>query len=1031
MSLENLAQVLNTLSKEPDALDHKLADYVFFPISQVLKASRELPVRAMELCLQCLAVLISRGWRENITTSLSSQLLIFLSLMCDTSGKTVAVQQVTDELRHSAFLCMSKLFDSLSLSDQGKASLMEAANVPSLGHAVSVLLDGVSAGESFEVQKAAADAILSLLLCTADVEVLSSFFPGVVSTLTKVLTPNTQSRRHWKILVQCISILDSFVLALLSNSVMDEILKPDIQEPRSEQQKNALDESWAKATASQFKVALANIERLRTHSREEVREALTTFNMTLLADCNIALGNCCRLALETVLVLLQQESVFTITERARLEVLVRSRPAIAELLASVYHDELLSLTRILQSNDDNAKGRCVKQVFSAYSMLAGTDSDMHLLSRLLGIGLRDSVTAMLQSSNDTSNKSLQENTLVLSEMPVLNISKDPVSFSMPLSEYRNQQTLLKDIEVQLQTIKQTIPAASIAAHLVPALKACQGEMQIATFWLVLCDIQASALTEDMLNDFLILEDSSDSPNSRAREELYSFSLDIMDDNEADWRLKALALETVAMQAKQQGESFRGELIDALYPILHHLGSESPQVRNHAITCLNLVSDACNYSDVKELIVSNVDYLVNAVALKLNAFDVSPQGPQVLLMMVRLAGPSLLPYLEDTLESIFAALEDYHGYPTLVELLFAVLKTMAEEGVKSPQLAILPGENDTSFEVTVNGWSPASIQDLSTDLRKLAVKAAETSDVSLPESTPQIPWKELRPEGTTTGQQDTQKAEDETEEEDTSNDSQPPPEPPAPRTYALLLKITTLTQHYLTSTSPSLRTSLLSLIRTTMPALARHQNSFLPLINTLWPEVTSRLFDSEPHVVAGALGIIAAMCEFGGEFMRSRIHDLWPEVMNLHRRIGRGTGSDASSERGRGLKYGQQSIGKGKEIATGVSGTGTPPPSSLALGHATVGRGGGGYVDVSDRAVNQALHHLIKAIVKHVGIDAESFDQVLEILRPLNKLDEDIRSVLEGYNADAVWLAGYREGSCRVERMEVAGSGAWRFVSLGC
>ncbi|KAG9542254.1 ARM repeat-containing protein, partial [Aureobasidium melanogenum] len=324
-----------------------------------------------------------------------------------------------------------------------------------------------------------------------------------------------------------------------------------------------------------------------------------------------------------------------------------------------------------------------------------------------------------------------------------------------------------------------------------------------------------------MNDMLIGDLYSKDQSLSLREQLYSFSLEVLENDEStDWRLQSLALEAVALHAQQYGVEFRGELVEALYPILHHLGSESGYVRNHAMTCLNIVASACKYSDAGELIVSNVDYLVNAVALKLNAFDVSPQGPQVLLMMVRLAGPSLLPYLEDTLESIFAALEDYHGYTTLVELLFAVLRTMAEEGVKLPMLSIANGSETPNKDSS--RWKPADLKELMETIKSLSQKSDDVLDP---------PTRLLDPED---------------DAPDNQLDSPEPTEstPPAPKTYNLLLKITQLTQHYLSSSSPSLRASLFSLLSTTIPSLAKHENSFLPLVNTLWPEVTSRLFDSE-------------------------------------------------------------------------------------------------------------------------------------------------------------------------------------------
>lgn len=991
--LGELLHLLESITRRPDSLDEKLADYVFFPISQVLKASRELPVRSMELGLQCLALLISEGWRAKITSNLSAQLTIFLTLICDTSGRTVAVSQVTGELRTYAFICMSNLFNALSLTLQGKSSLTASANVPSLGHAITVIIGGASTGESVEVQQSALKALLSLLGCIDDIQVLSSFFPGIVSALTKVLTPSTQGRRHWKVLVQSIHILSMLISLLISERAVAKYDKAaKNSQPASvlhDVQTKHLDSGWIRTTAAQLKLALANINRLRSHTRHEVRDALIDFNLMILTDCKTVLKECCTMAFETVLLLADASSSLV---RTRLEALVQTDSEIAELLVTVFRDEILSQVRIMQSNDDSSKERSVRKIFAAFDMLKGSDADMHILSRMLGSGLRDSVTTLLRSS--ASKESIQADFPIHSELLLANTKQELVKFTTPLSLTKSQDTIFDLIKSQLRNMRLTQPGTVLASDLMDSLRSSDGDAQVGSFWLILRDLEATPPGGDIISEFLVLDKGFEDSSVSLQEQLYSFSIDILQADGSDWRLKVLALESVALHAQQSGQEFRTELMDALYPILCQLGSEAHQVRNHAMTCINIVSNACSYTDVKDLIVSNVDYLVNAVALKLNAFDVSPQGPQVLLMMVQLAGPSLLPYLEDSLESIFAALEDYHGYTTLVELLFTVLRTMAEEGVKAPQLFITDG----SFRGTVLGsdCAPSDVQGLATYIRQIRKSTTRTNtgenDATSTGSFPSKPWGDMVTDNVRTG---TEQNEEENAQRDLDVAELPPP---APKTYMLLLKITQLTQHYLSSSSPSLRISLMSLIRTTIPALAKHENSFLPLINTLWPEVTSRLFDEEVHVVSGSLRIISTMCEYAGSFMRSRIHSLWTELLAMYRRIYYETRGDR-------------------------------PQINTQNGAFVSRHSDTDYVDTSSRTVWQSLTALLVTIVKHVDIDAEMFDDILQMLQPLQTVDAEVREALEAYNPDAVWLATFKQGSCKVKSSPRGVTGDWKFVVL--
>ncbi|KAH0288162.1 ARM repeat-containing protein, partial [Aureobasidium melanogenum] len=656
--------------------------------------------------------------------------------------------------------------------------------------------------------------------------------------------------------------------------------------------------------------------------------------------------------------------------RDKIATLAQNNPAISDILSTVFRNEQLSLVRIMQSNDDQAKERSLGKLFGAYTILAGTEVDMSMISRMFGSGLKDSVKTILQHSVDPKAKNSRVTPVTISDLSV-QTSQKSLTFTSPLAEYKTQETILNYISQKLKTLKIAHPSPGLASDLMLALRTSEKTTQVATFWLVLQDLQNKHDEVDgFMNDMLIGDLYSKDQSLSLREQLYSFSLEVLENDEStDWRLQSLALEAVALHAQQYGVEFRGELVEALYPILHHLGSESGYVRNHAMTCLNVVADACKYSDASELIVSNVDYLVNAVALKLNAFDVSPQGPQVLLMMVRLAGPSLLPYLEDTLESIFAALEDYHGYTTLVELLFAVLRTMAEEGVKLPMLSIANGSETPNKDSS--RWKPADLKELMETIKSLSQKSDDVLDP---------PTRLLDPED---------------DAPDDQLDSPEPTEstPPAPKTYNLLLKITQLTQHYLPSSSPSLRTSLFSLLSTTIPSLAKHENSFLPLVNTLWPEVTSRLFDSEAYIVSGSLNIIAVMCEHAGSFMRTRIESLWPELVSLHKKLCREINAAASSKN---TSQQQQRKASQQQLATTLTTT-TQSLENL-----------GGYVDTSTVSQMKSLQALLVAIVKFVEVDAERFDDVLRMLGPVGQLPDDTRRSLEEFNGDAVWLAMYRE-----------------------
>jgi hypothetical protein len=85
VALTSLLNTLQAVTTKPGALDTKLTEYVFVPISQVLRLSRQVPVRALELCLESISTLLRAGWGGSLEPALAGQLLIlftFLAFFC-------------------------------------------------------------------------------------------------------------------------------------------------------------------------------------------------------------------------------------------------------------------------------------------------------------------------------------------------------------------------------------------------------------------------------------------------------------------------------------------------------------------------------------------------------------------------------------------------------------------------------------------------------------------------------------------------------------------------------------------------------------------------------------------------------------------------------------------------------------------------------------------------------------------------------------------------------------------------------------
>lgn len=896
-SLEDLTTTLQKITTKPDVLDAKLADYCFFPLSQVLKASKKVSLRCLELCLQCIALLVEHGWRNTIQPQLAAQIVILCTLMAERKPKGFSFSESTDELQAQAFWCLHHAFAAGGESRETKQVFGSEANFAQLGQTISVMLDGIHDGRSAQVQIAATEALLAFVEQVADRELCARFLPGIVSRLTRVLRPSTEQRRNHRVLIGSLRMVGRLLRMTLDD---DE----DESTNGHTSTTSIIDEDWKSNAATQLKPTLTSIVRLNNHSRDDVRAALSELCLALLEHCRLSLSDCSTLLLET---LITQSSRLSDDNsiKLRLEALVRLDASISRLLQDVLYDWLQSLPTILQSVDEQAKTLRLQQIRTTYELLEEANADASMIDKMLAGCLRDGIVITLQQPRLAKTASSFVSPVQSLDIAVLDETKGAMEFNLPLVTYPAQESIMVQMEQLAHRISASPSSTSFTADLARSLRTSQGDSQLATFWLLLTSVRTQLQRKDAVSEFMDVDSDSRAVHLDHLEELYSFSLSILSDpgdSAPDPRLQALALRTLALRAEIAGQEFKYELLDALYPVLHTLATPSEHLQRDSITTLNLFVKACGYASVRELIVENVDYLTNAVALKLNAFDIGPQAPQVLLMMVRLAGPGLLPYLEDTVESIFAALEDYHGYPLLVELLFRVLGVMAEEGVKAPLLRVEGGRRAKSW--AEERWRPISIDDLALLLRERKEDEAKMDGEG--EKHPRRPWKDVEERDDDVGTQDES---DIPEDQPASEYIHPLPQeqypspaltlrssftgtqdqqletnnpsPPAPKTYNLLFKITELTQHFLPISSPSLRTSLLGLIRTTIPAIAAHEDTFLPLINTLWPEIISRLDDAESYVRAAALEIVGMLCEYAGDFMLSRIIQVWPVLVAMH------------------------------------------------------------------------------------------------------------------------------------------------------
>ncbi|KAJ2904618.1 TEL2-interacting protein 1 [Zalerion maritima] len=983
---QELMQLMNSLVRVFDArgsmLNQELANYVFLPLSYVFRNQAGHPARLVELSLAVLAVLIEKGWEADLGPEHFNQLFILL-LFILAPASSDPQSELPEEVWFEALRALEVLFRAASASSSASSAVADTSLVPSLGHAIVLLLDTAVSRSSSPLQLRALETLDAVLAAIKDHETLANFFPGVVSSLAKLLSPPLSRSQKSKVLQHAIDTLRATTAKVLGDLQTRRLFHSSDASARGD-----VSSTWLNTTADQLGLALSAVTRLQNHPSEDVRRVLCRMCTTLLDECHHSLQPCLSLLTETALAL---QDVDDPNPGTSLVDLASIYPDIGQEAKATVYAWISNTPRTMQQvADDNLRRRKIRDLFSGMEFLQSLRLDTPTLVEAFSVALRDSVAAVIRLSKPTVKTGVHRDSIMSREVSTLNnlaiTSPNNGGFGPPVLEDEFARETRSELVSNLSRATGPSQRSILANKLLALLRESDGDEQVSAYWLALellkvgiAGTQNATPTDmDGLVEFSPSPEETPISMEDMMRELYNYSVDTLSDSpttsikDNDERLSAIAMETITLTSSHIGKRFRPELMDVLYPVATFLGSESQKLQSHAMTTLNALAASCEYCDVAELMVNNVDYMVNTVALRLNSLDISPATTQVLRMMVRLSGTSLVPFLDDVVESIFGALENYHGYPSLVDNLFSVLIEIAEQcsRVGATLIAFPDQKRGASHLKSKPRWTTIEeVQDFLLRRRARNQKHHEAgADDRYAKGHPSRAWKVLAGE-------DEEKYPQVGDEEKKDEENEVIPTP----SYALLARITTLTQHYLTSPIPQLRRSLLELVALAAPALAPNEKEFLPIVNTVWPVAFDRFWDSEPYVAVEACKTLAILCESTGDFLASRLGTAWSKGLYnwMYQARDRGHVKGAKTVAGRMHSW---------------------------KGGAEALRRSSSYSQAAQRW--DGAKKLLLAMVLHVRMDEAIFDDICRLLADDIIMDGDLRHALETRNSDAVFMLKY-------------------------
>lgn len=918
-ALQGLDQALtNTIAKHLEAdstrlvMNVKLADYIFVPISSILKQQSSLTDIQTEIICKLLLKLIDNCWYYPINGSLtlSKQLLsLFIFLVDDNKSKNGTLSV---ESKLSGVNCLTSLIESLSF--QQLRFFQDPQNLPLLGDLIFLLLELSQTQNSVLLQHKSLH-LLSFIYTTIlnDGEILSHTLPGNISKLSKLITPS--SGTHYSVLVQLLDLISFMISKVFSDqdlgvtSPKEEItsieqLQKLAQAPK-DQLKNELEvtvksarqhrtTSWLNATSSQLKIALPVFLKMKNHQKFEVRQSLLKFCIEILNTCSRSLLNCSTLLIDCISFLnndvmlseqisnwVDQNSDLTKILDLKLETKIALLPS---ALSSSNQDKIVADVNSLKFFIDHGKNNRI--------LVDDLVSNLH--KSMVNYFKAEITTKRFQNKNIAVIQKIES---ISNELMTLdrNFSSDPANDQQLFSKFYNSE-----VEKSLSSLLKSLGKDSTAFIRVTRLLLSKDEDNIdrsLSLWIINAMSKGLDSTSDnVIDEFLDIEEQEDELDEDSLKDAIYDVLAVagevlQESNETGLvqsMVQSISIDSIGVSASILKKDFKEELIDYLYPIVDSLASSDDQIRSHAQATATIIAHECYDDSLYDLIYENSDYLTDSLSLKLTSDSLTPRTSAVLLVLIKIGGINLVTQLTDVINTMFTLLDLYHGYDTLSEGFFVVFNTVIDQVYQS-YLSQYDFNKETDNVQNYNRpWGITSISgvlDLLENKNRELVVNLEGEEIPLVKH-PNLPFGQV-PDSDDEDEDDEQDDEQalmkeidnyqlsKLDEEKKKWDSQIPSE-----LYFLVQQFLSYGDRLILSTdSIRLQSRILEIFVKVFPILSTSQMNLLPILADIWPLILKLCADDDIRIVSLLMRVVHVVINFGGDFMAKRFGEFWDVLQN--------------------------------------------------------------------------------------------------------------------------------------------------------
>lgn len=902
--LQTLVTVLEThRTHHPGAysISPNLADYIFFPISSLLKRPT-LPENTTALVLQVLAFLVDHAWLHDPQPALLDQLFPLVGFL----GGVEEVAAKELPFKHSIVACLGALVHALPSDYFSTAQRMSF-----LGDSTTVLLGVLtSLGPSLsqELSQLASSTLQSVrrLYSKVSADQTSYVFPGIVSKVVNFVV--SARTLHYLVVVDALALIRALVGELFDDASL-QVEPPTKPTPdalvelwelhdrvppyiKTHSDGHRLD-AWLRATAKQLKLSLlVFFKDLLITKKNKVRggviDEVCAFVAVVLTRCFFALSELLPLLIDAACLVVNEHDV-TFPEFVDLD------PAKLEFLRAQLDLKVADLSNkmaavLFSTDDDRIVAYLTALQFHArlHAQVSAKLSTESSVASTLLIRLRDELTLAF-SRQEVKPSRNQLLSMLGHETKPNDIDLPPHINANKLTKVHgpttaSKMTILRD----WLTLPEVAPYFSRVYSDVVESKLAQVIENMATnvsveevletdtpvgdgiaLWLANHIMRVRPPHVDV-SEFVVLDLEPDNDDAYVLMAKSQQVLDILPetfsrqpsrDNAVAY---AAAIDAVGVLLGQLclGDFQTDVIIDYLYPVLEAATVADPLVSSHARATLQQVADNYYHGSLAALVTDNADYLVDSLSMKLLVPSaLTPAMPGILLVVLKISGTKLLHQLQDIISQIFILIDLYHGYSLLVEGFFVVFEEIVSqvrrEYVGQKQLPALDSK-----------YKPWGIQSLQGVMDLLEAKAFDIPEF---DSTKEYFKK---PPGPLVDSDD--------EDEGEAPSAERPWTSAIPRPiYMSIQQIYSYGFRLLSHPLASLRVQILRTLKLTHELLASDYELVMPLVAHHWPVLLSMATLNEANA---ALELMVELVEIDSRqslpFLARRFTDSWQVLAKM-------------------------------------------------------------------------------------------------------------------------------------------------------